>query len=384
MIRKHILWILTALLLFTGCGEQTTVKAPPVVASDTVRAVWIPYMEVEALLTAEEPEAAIRSCVQDCAARGANTLYFHVRANSDAYYASSVYTPTPSAAVVLQKGIDPLSVALDEAHRLGLALHAWVNPYRIGTDATRAKTQDVFCHEERWYYIPTTDSTHTLVVNGVRELVERYDIDGVQFDDYFYPVGAAETATPTAFEQAGFVAYQSAGGALAVGDWRRAAVSRLIGAVYAVCHSREGCVFGVSPASDLTQVRELMYADVAVWAKTAGYVDYLCPQLYFGFQHENAPFLQELETWSALPRHNNVSLVAGLALYKTGLPEDTYAGSGKAEWATDGDILARQLRAVEAAGWKGAALYSHLSFEADGGRDNDVVQTEIENIDTIW
>ncbi len=383
MIRKYVLWILTALLLFTGCGEQA-VEQPTVPPKETVRAVWIPYMEVEALLAEADPEAAIRGCVQDCAARGANTLYFHVRANSDAYYKSDTYTPTPSAAACMSRGIDPLTVALEEAHRLGLSLHAWVNPYRIGTDVARAETQEVFCFGERWYYIPTADSTHTLVVNGVRELVENYDIDGVQFDDYFYPVGAVETAVPAAFEQTGYAAYTAAGGALSVGDWRRAAVSRLIGAVYAACHSREGCVFGVSPACDLTQVREAMYADVAVWAKTAGYVDYLCPQIYFGFQHENAPFLQELDTWSALPRHNNVSLVAGLALYKTGLPEDTYAGSGKAEWATGGDILARQLRAVEAAGWKGAALYSHLSFEVDGGRDNDVVQTEIKSIDTIW
>lgn len=379
MLKKHLLCVFTALLLFTGCGGQTVNDTPPDnPTADTVRAVWIPYMEVESLLTSDDPAAAIKACVQDCADRGINTLYFHVRANSDAYYPSSVYAPTASTAA---SGIDPLRTALEEAHRLGLSLHAWVNPYRIGIDAARAKSEDVFEYNGRWYYIPTSDSTHSLVVSGVRELVTRYDIDGVQFDDYFYPVGAVDAATPAAFEQAGYAAYTAAGGTLAVGDWRRTAVSRLIGAVYAVCHTREDCVFGVSPAADVTQVREQMYADVPLWAGTSGYVDYLCPQLYFGFQHQTAPFLQELDAWSSLPRHETVSLIAGLALYKTGLCEDAYAGSGKGEWASGGDILARQLRAVEAKKWQGAALYSHLSFEADETRDPAVAAREI---DALW
>ena len=119
---------------------------------------------------------------------------------------------------------------------------------------------------------------------------------------------------------------------------------------------------------------------MATWAKTKGYVDYLCPQIYFGFQHQSAPFLQELDRWSSLERHDGVALVAGLALYKTGLYDDTYAGVGKTEWQYGGDIVARQLRAVKQAGWDGAALYSHLSFESDDTRDAAVVQQEVNAI----
>ena len=379
MYRKRLAILLALFLLLTGCGGQTAVEMPPEDPSaEEVRAVWIPYMEVEELLANADPAEAIRACVRDCADRGINTLYVHVRANSDAYYLSSVYTPTASTAA---SGIDPLAVALEEAHRLGLSLHAWVNPYRIGVDAARAKSEDIFEYDGRWYYVPTAESTHALVVSGVRELVDRYEIDGVQFDDYFYPVGAVETASPAAFEQAGYAAYTAAGGTCSVGDWRRAAVSRLVGAVYAACHTRDACVFGISPALNVTQVREQMYADVPLWADTAGYVDYLCPQLYVGFLHQTAPFLQELDTWSSLSRHENVSLIAGLALYKTGLYDDAYAGSGKGEWASGGDILARQLCAVRAKGWQGAALYSHLSFEADDTRDTAVVKREI---DALW
>lgn len=374
-----------ALCILAGCG-QTAAPAPsqPSAQPQTVRAVWVPYMETEQLIAAEDPVAAIADCMRDIADRGANTVYFHVRANSDAYYASTVYTPTDRTAALLSGGIDPLSVAVEQAHAVGLSLHAWVNPYRIGTDASRAVTADTFVFSGRYYYIPTADSTHTLVLDGVRELVTGYAIDGIQFDDYFYPSGAVEPHTPAAFETDSYTAYCQAGGALTVAEWRRAAVDRLVSAVYAVCHSREGCVFGISPAADITAVRESMYADVTRWAGTAGYVDYLCPQLYFGFRHQRAPFTAQLDAWSALPRHESLQLIAGLALYKTGLPEDTYAGSGKAEWAQGGDILARQVRAAEAAGWNGTALYSHLSFAADGERDAAVAQREAFNVCTAW
>ncbi len=389
MLKKRI--GLFALLLFclSGCGRPITPPVSPAPSAQTqeVRAIWVPYMEVAALIVDGNPDAAraaIASCLQDCKQRGANTVYWHVRANSDAYYASAVYPPTSDTQALLSQGCDPLTVAVETAHALGLSLHAWVNPYRIGTDATRAQTSDVFFFDERYYYIPTADSTHTLIVQGVRELVERYAIDGVQFDDYFYPALSVEATVPAVFEQTAYTDYVSKGGALTVGDWRRATVDRLIAAVYAVCHSRAGCVFGVSPACDITRVREQLYADVAKWAGTAGYVDYLCPQLYVGFEHETAPFLQVLSWWSSLPRHESVALIAGLALYKSGIANDEYAGSGATEWLGGGDILARQLHAVKQAGWDGVALYSHLSFEADNGRDPAVVQKEIQALQAVF
>jgi hypothetical protein len=144
-----------------------------------------------------------------------------------------------------------LQVAIEEAHARGMTPHAWVNPYRIGADASRAVTTDVFEADGKLYYIPSAASTHETVTAGVRELVENYDIDGVQFDDYFYPEGAVPDAAPAAFEEADYTAYRQSGGHLSVADRRRAAVNRLVAAVYDICHGREGCVFGISPAYDL-------------------------------------------------------------------------------------------------------------------------------------
>lgn len=217
-----------------------------------------------------------------------------------------------------------------------------------------------------------------LVVAGVRELVENYDIDGVQFDDYFYPTGLMNADAPEDFEAAGYNAYVAANGAISIGDWRRAAVNRLLASVYEVCHSREGCVFGISPSYDFASNYDDMYADAATWAKTPGYVDYLAPQLYVGFDHAYAPFDEAIASWQTLPRLSTVDMIAGLALYKTGLLEDTWAGAaGKVEWANNDDIISRQIALTKSFDWSGAALYSHQSFTVGSDRDATVANADM-------
>lgn len=355
--------------------------------AEATRAIWVPYMEVEELLVSGNPTTcreAIAACLEDCAARGANTVYFHVRPNSDAYYDSAVYDPNAKTAVLLAKGFDPLECAVELAHTMGLELHAWVNPYRIGADASRAQVDATFSYSNRYYYVPSDDAVQDLVVAGVRELVEGYDIDGVQFDDYFYPTGSVESNAPASFEQTDYTAYTQAGGNLAIGDWRRAQVNELIAACYAACHTRTGCIFGISPSYDFESNRETMYADAATWAITPGYVDYLCPQLYIGFEHAYSPFETAVEAWDTLPRLATVDIIAGLALYKTGLIDDTWAGSGRYEWAQNDDILARQIALVKELNWDGAALYSHQSFECGSDRDETVADAEIAAVCEAW
>lgn len=360
---------------------------PP--AQDTAtRAIWIPYMEVEELLVSGDPttaRSAIDACLEDCATRGANTVYFHVRANSDAYYDSAVFDPNSKTSALLAKGFDPLACAIELAHEKGMELHAWVNPYRIGSNASRAKVDATFTYSNRYYYIPSDAAVQQLVVDGVKELVDNYDIDGVQFDDYFYPTGSVDSTAPASFEEADYAAYTQSGGTLSVADWRRAEVNKLIAACYSACHTRSGCIFGISPSYDFESNRDTMYADAATWAITPGYVDYLCPQLYVGFDHAYAPFEDILAQWDALPRHDGVELIAGLALYKTGLLDDTWAGTnGRTEWLENDDIMARQIACAAALGWDGIALYSHQSFEIGSGRDATVASADMTSACEAW
>ena len=325
--------------LLCGCHRS---EPPPSVPSPTpeppteMRGVWLSYIELDEMLSAASPqeaEAAIAEAMEACAKQELNTVFFHVRAHGDAYFPSAVWPAATAARALIADGFDPLACAVQEAHKREIALHAWVNPYRIGTTAAEG---DRFLKNGVWYYQPDSAQVRQNLLEGVREILDNYAVDGVHFDDYFYPSGMAQTAE----------AFEEIPDGVAVAQWRRTQVDALVSGVYGLCRQR-GRLFGVSPAADIEKNRTRSYADVTRWMTEAGYIDYICPQLYVGFRHETKPFTALLTQWAGLPRRQGVKLYIGLALYKVGLAHDPYAGTGAAEWAQDEDIIPRQIEQVQ-------------------------------------
>ena len=349
------------LLLAAGCSDlpggelsdpdtgQDTPLDPAAPDPVELRGVWVSYMELNSLLsgrTAEEARAALDGLLDNCVSWHLNAVFFHVRANSDAYYASELFAPSPSAAPLLEEGFDPLAYAVEGAHEQGLQLHAWINPYRVGTDESYKRSDAVFAYAGRYYYIPSSLEVQKLILDGVREIVDRYEVDGVQYDDYFYPSGGVPAEEPSGFREGGVCRFRyEGGGGLETHPGGRSG-SRYPGGGA----SPGGCVFGISPAASLTSNYSVLYADTAKWAAEAGYVDYLCPQLYFGFENSANPFDKALENWTSLQRDPSVQLYIGLALYKAGIADDAYAGEGRAEWSQNSDILQRSAERVRSAG----------------------------------
>lgn len=151
--------------------------------------MWVSYMELNTLLsgrTAQEAKTELDTLLDNCVSWHLNAVFFHVRANSDAYYASEIFA---RAGGCFPAGGGLRSPLLRDrgAHQRGLQLHAWVNPYRIGTDESYKRCDDVFECGGRYYYIPSSMEAQKLILDGVREIVDRYAVDGVQYDDYFYP-----------------------------------------------------------------------------------------------------------------------------------------------------------------------------------------------------
>ena len=176
-----------------------------------------------------------------------------------------------------------------------------------------------------------------LIVNGAKELTKNYKIDGFHLDDYFYPTGISTSA------QSFDIGYTASAGSLA--NWRRNQVSTLIKNIHTAVHSiNDKISMGVSPGGRIERDRDQGYADVEKWLSTAGYVDYLCPQVYFGMEHSTAPFEKLVKQWCAVKRASGVKLYIGIAVYKAGILNDQYAGSAKTEWAEHSDILVRQIR----------------------------------------
>ena len=379
----------------TTTTKVTTVTTAPTVPRQSLngemRAAWVSYIEVAELLngckTVEQACAAIDSLMDKLVSLRMNTVFFHVRANSDAYYASSIFKPAPAVSNLIANGFDPLGYAVEAAHRKGLQLHAWINPYRVGTkkEYLVGDVPTLTDKSNRYYYVPTSKAAQTLILNGVREVLNNYAVDGIQYDDYFYPDSLLKETTVYSYESADYDAYRKAGGVLPIADWRRAGVDELIAATHTLTAAK-GVVFGVSPAASAENTYKYLYADCRKWLAEEGYVDYLCPQLYTGFENTSSPFNTLVDTWMSYPRHSSVELYVGMALYKIGLKSDAYAGNGKTEWLKNNDIIKRETEYLRQKKITGLCFYSYSYFDPENKtglsetNDVDVAKQEIKHL----
>lgn len=387
----------TTTVITTTTNKTTAVSQPSITppAGNEVRGAWVSYIELAEVFakcsTPAQAETAIDGMMKRMADCRINTVFFHVRANSDAYYDSAVFRPAASVKKLLDAGFDPLAYAVEAAHKRGITLHAWINPYRIGKDtAYTVKNVPTLTDDVgRYYYVPTSSKAQSLILLGVREILEKYDVDGIQYDDYFYPEGLLEETTVYGFESADYETYCDEGGTLSVGNWRRAGVDALISGTH-VLTSAHGVVFGVSPAASADNTYKALYADCRKWLAEEGFVDYICPQIYTGFEHSNSSFDRMVDTWQSYPRHDTVALYVGLALYKIGLKSDTYAGAGKTEWIDHDDVMRRSVICLRDKHVQGICLYSYSYLfpkeKAGLSKTNDVAaaEREIRNLLSLW
>ena len=375
----------------TTTGTAITTQPTLVKPSGEMRAAWVSYIELNTVFrgcsTAEKAKAAIDGILDTMEEFKLNTLFFHVRANSDAYYSSAYFKPAASVSKLISAGFDPLGYAVEAAHKRGIALHAWVNPYRAGMNTAYLidGIPTITDSSKRYYYVPSSTAAQQLILNGVRELVNNYAIDGIQYDDYFYPSDVLDATTVYGYESADYEAYQKNGGMLSIADWRRAAVDTLIAGTHTITKAKNR-IFGVSPAINAENTYEKLYANPKKWMAESGYIDYICPQIYTGFEHSGSPFDKMTDAWLSYPRHSSVKLYVGIATYKAGLLSDTWAGNGKTEWASNTDILKRSVLYLRSKNVSGMAFYSYSYLKPDqvsglsSTNDVSVALREIENL----
>ena len=199
-----------------------TATAQPAATGDEYRAAWITYLEYQTmdLSTEEAFRSGIATAFDNLQAMGITTVIAHVRPFGDALYASSIF-PWSHLLTGTQgqdPGYDPLAVMVQQAHSRGMRLEAMVNPYRVRGSATTppqlapqnpaaqyqadpAKADWVIAVGDGLYYNPGIPEVQQLIVDGVREICENYEVDGIQFDDYFYPEGADDSFDAAAYAQ---------------------------------------------------------------------------------------------------------------------------------------------------------------------------------------
>ncbi len=404
-MKRIMVFVLAALFCLTSCAEnptgekgedsppkdEATNTAPeggeeyePFMPED-LKAVWLSQWDMRRVYLKngkqrEESDFAARATqiMQDAKEDGFNAVFIQVRPFGDSFYPSEFYPP--SAMVVGTYGADfsydPFAYLVDAAHATGLSVHAWINPLRLMSteeleqvpkqyqirkwydDPNTRGRYLVLQTDGRWYLNPGYREVCDLIVAGAKEAVEQYHVDGLHIDDYFYPT------IDESYDRECFLQYTDAGGEMNLGDFRRSAISALVKDLCGAVHSaRAGAVFGVAPGGNADRAYSSQYADVFLWCSEEGYLDYICPEIYFGFEHETYPFEKTAKRWSAMVTCESVKLYVGLSFHKASSGFDQYAGSGAYEWAKNSDILYRSLAfAAELENCGGVAVFSYQYF----------------------
>lgn len=368
----------------SGSTSSENLSTPTVKNNLKIKAVWIEY--TDAVFQKNSKEKYINLVTErftNIKNSGFNTVFYHVRANADAIYKSEYFPYSEKLTGVQGKdpGYDGLKIAIDIAHGLGLEIHAWVNPYRVSafsddvtklcedhiariwrTDGNPETDSYVIPWNGKLYFNPASSEVQKLIINGIREILQNYNVDGIHFDDYFYPTSDIN------FDIGSYAKYSlSAKYPLSQADWRRANVDTLVTNVYNLVkgYNRE---FGISPAYTISNDHtdrnyNEAYINLKKWLGNSGYVDYLLPQLYFGYEHKlsTARFDYILNLWCGMKRVDTVKLYIGLPAYKIGLNN----ASDLSEWAEKDDILARQYLDCENKKVDGISIYNYSSLFSD-------------------
>ncbi len=344
-----------------------------------------------------------------------NAIFLQIRPTADSLFPSAIFPwsqyLTGKQGLAPSDGFDPLAFWIAEAHARGIELHAWLNPYRItkkkaadpATDVTQlAPTHPARLHPE-WvvkhsdgnlYFNPGLPEVRSLLLDSVSEILTKYEVDGIHFDDYFYPDGSANknTAKATAIsngmnlrgmmtDAGGKTAYISPfddsaafsqyGGAFAkLDDWRRSNVDSFVRDVSVLIRNHSPAVrFGISPfgiwrnkANDLlgsdtngSESYSLHAADTRKWVKE-GILDYIAPQIYWNTGFKIADYNKLSAWWSDVVKGTGVDLYIGQAAYRMDADEPTSAWYGVSE-------LERQMKANQSnPEVDGSIFFSYQSF----------------------
>lgn len=321
--------LLFLLVCFYSCSTSkfsVCTDAPPQFkAPREFRAAWVATVAnidwpSKRGLTTEQQKTEALALLDFLQQHNFNAVILQVRPAADALYESRLepwsYYLTGQQGQAPSPYYDPLQFWIEEAHKRGLELHAWLNPYRShhksGGEVTehslvkKRPELSVFLKDGYWWFDPALKGTQEHSTAVVMDIVKRYDVDGIHFDDYFYPYRDYNKGDDFP-DDASWAAYQQSGGKLSRGDWRRDAVNGFIENLYKKIKAEKPLVkFGLSPfgiwrpgypqsVTGFDQYEQL-YADAKLWLNK-GWIDYFTPQLYWPINRMGQSFPVLLGWW---------------------------------------------------------------------------------------
>lgn len=356
-------------------NEKTKTKdvySPAAVASTSdesaveMRGLWVSYISLDMNGT-DKSETSFRQkfgeIISTAKEYKCNTLFVHVRPFCDAFYKSDYF---PSSHILWgtqgeRASYDALEIMCEMSKKENLEIHAWINPFRVTTDKSKfdlsqnnpyiSNTGIGIEYESGIYLNPANKTARKLIKDGILEIIENYDIDGIHLDDYFYPTDKED------FDIADYKAYlkgcKSETDAMPQNVWRQNNVNLLVCDIYrAVKEYDRNLLFGISPQGNIDNNYKIG-ADVKAWVENYGYVDYICPQLYYSLENPALKFEAGLDSWLNFKSHPSLKIYAGLAVYKAGTDAD------EGTWKTSECILAEELEIIRNSNLDGYILYDY-------------------------
>ena len=380
-----------SLIFIIIIGALLIINAPKVKEDSFLekRSVFISYIELNENInnrSVVDSKKNIDLMIKNIKDMGFNEIILQVRSFCDAIYDSDIYPY--SMMVSSEEGVNPgydiLEYFIEKAHYNDINLIAWINPYRVRNSKDISSISekspvykyldsDILYVGDGIYLNPSKEETLNLIVEGVREIVENYDVDGILFDDYFYPNNE--------IDRDDYSEYLKDNEFISKEQYNLNVVSKMIKEVYSVCQKNK-VLFGVSPDGNMENNYEKVFADVKKWCSEEGYIDFIMPQVYYGFYNEVKPFKTVVDEWESIITNEKIKLYIALAFYKVG-EIDKYAKSGREEWINNNDIIMREILISRNLNkYQGFSLFRY-DYVFDDDKYTSISKVEIENMKKV-
>lgn len=378
---KKICLLAVILIVTAFIIEKNKIK---IVSDEETRGIYVSYIEFTNHLSNKsrnDIKLEIENIIKTIKEYNFNLVILQVRPFSDSIYNSKIFPTSWTVAKVEGEKleIDILDYFIKIAHRNDIKVHAWINPYRISNNTDTSKISDEnpaykwlntnnvkVIIDKGIYYNPASNEVIELIVDGIEEIITNYDVDGIHLDDYFYPDDTIDIED-----------YEKYKNEMSLSDYRLNNTNRLIKTIYdKIKEIDSDILFGISPEGNIENNYNRNYADVKTWLQEEGYIDYIMPQIYYGFFNETKPFIETVNEWQELIK-NDVTLIPALALYKTGTI-DEYAKGGKEEWIKNSNTITNQIKIIR--NIEKIAGYSLFRYDYLLKTDNTNLMLEQENL----
>ena len=352
------------------------------------RSIFISYIEIGKYFQGKSKIDAynnVLTIINNIKELGFNEIILQVRSFSDAIYKSDIFPWSRYVSNVegVDPGFDLLEMFIEECKKNNLFLIAWINPYRIrntidGSDISylnpsfKYLNSDVVYINNGIYFNPSKSEVTDLIVSGVEEILINYDVDGILFDDYFYP--------DNEIDRNDYINYINNNLFISKEEYNLNVVSKMIKKVHDVCLKYK-VLFGVSPDGNMENNYNKVFADVKKWCRD-GDIDFIMPQVYYGFYNETKAFNNVIKEWESIILNDDVDLRIALAFYKNG-SYDKWAKSGSNEWVENDDIIMREIilsRNLDK--YNGFSLFRY-DYIFDNNMYTEMTVNEIENMKKV-